>query len=55
MLKAKYPGPCPKCGKKIDVGDDIIKVGKKWVHVGCEKKCLANISSKTLTASVKSA
>lgn len=34
-LPARYSAECPKCGEWIEVGDRIVHLRGKYVHVRC--------------------
>ena len=34
-FEARYPGRCPACGERIDVGDDLVMEDEQAVHFEC--------------------
>jgi hypothetical protein len=35
-MKAKFPGKCRKCHKRIEVGQEIVEFGQVWLHSACK-------------------
>jgi hypothetical protein len=45
-MRAKYATTCPKCGKKVPIGELIEKIGEKYGHQACAPKRRSSLPSK---------